>query len=202
MAGKEEIRIDLLNKRDSLSSEQWNGFSSKIQKTILESNLYKDSDKLFIYSDYHGEVGTLVLIEDALLKGKDVFLPKCHENFTEARMDFYKITSTCELVNGYKGILEPMENLSNRFDYESNKESKLLMFVPGVVYDKNNNRMGYGKGYYDNYLKDKPNMIKIGIAFSLQVIDEIPVTENDIKMDFIVTENTTLKEINKVSYNR
>lgn len=202
MNTKEEIRKDLLLKRDSLAPHEWSGASSKIQRTILESKLYAECDKLFIYSDYHGEVGTIVIIEDALMKGKEVYLPKCLENFTEARMEFYRVRSTYELVPGYKGIMEPMENNDNKFIYDPLSKENLLMFVPGVVYDKNFNRMGYGKGYYDNYLKDKPTMFKIGIAFSLQLIDEIPISENDIKMDFIVTENTLIEEINKCSYER
>lgn len=200
MKTKEELRKELIIKRDSMSAQEWTGASSKIQRTILGSNIYNECDKLFIYSDYHGEVGTLVIIEDALMKGKEVYLPKCIENFTKSQMDFYRVRSTFELVNGYKGILEPMEIESNRFHYEETTDEKLLMFVPGVVYDLNNNRMGYGKGYYDNYLKDKPGIKKFGIAFSLQIVEDIPINENDIKMDFIVTEKTTLEEINSYKF--
>lgn len=200
MVEKDELRKSLIAKRDALAPNEWTGASSKIQKTVLESKLYNECDKLFIYSDFHGEVGTLMIIEDALMRDKEVYLPKCLENFTEARMDFYRVRSTYELVSGYKGILEPMDNPENCFNYENDSDGNLLMFVPGVVFDNNHNRMGYGKGYYDNYLKNKDNIFKIGIAFSLQIVDQIPITENDIKMDFVVTENTTIDEINKCTY--
>lgn len=197
---KELLREELLRKRDAIIPHEWNEKSNIISKTILESDLYKQCDKLFLYADFHGEVGTITVIEDALINNKEVYLPKVLENFDEARMDFFRIVSTFELVDGYKGILEPLNDSSLRFDYESNKNDKLLMFVPGVVFDKNNNRMGYGKGYYDNYLSDKPNIMKIGIAFEMQVVDEIPVSENDIKMDYILTENSTVSDLNKFNF--
>lgn len=197
---KELLREELLRKRDAIIPHEWNEKSNIISKTILESDLYKQCDKLFLYADFHGEVGTITVIEDALINNKEVYLPKVLENFDEARMDFFRIVSTFELVDGYKGILEPLNDSTLRFDYESNKNDKLLMFVPGVVFDKNNNRMGYGKGYYDNYLSDKPNIMKIGIAFEMQVVDEIPVSENDIKMDYILTENSTVSDLNKFNF--
>lgn len=197
---KELLREELLRKRDAIIPHEWNEKSNIISKTILESDLYKQCDKLFLYADFHGEVGTITVIEDALINNKEVYLPKVLENFDEARMDFFRIVSTFELVDGYKGILEPLNDSTLRFDYESNKNDKLLMFVPGVVFDKNNNRMGYGKGYYDNYLSDKPNIKKIGIAFEMQVVDEIPVSENDIKMDYILTENSTVSDLNKFNF--
>ncbi len=197
---KELLREELLRKRDAIIPHEWNEKSNIISKTILESDLYKQCDKLFLYADFHGEVGTITVIEDALINNKEVYLPKVLENFDEARMDFFRIVSTFELVDGYKGILEPLNDSSLRFNYESNKNDKLLMFVPGVVFDKNNNRMGYGKGYYDNYLSDKPNIKKIGIAFEMQVVDEIPVSENDIKMDYILTENSTVSDLNKFNF--
>ena len=61
------------------------------------------------------------------------------------------------------------------------------MIVPGVCFDKNNNRLGYGKGYYDKYLSRKHYFKKVALAFSETIIDELPSTENDIVMDEIIT---------------
>ena len=61
------------------------------------------------------------------------------------------------------------------------------MIIPGLAFDKDNNRLGYGMGYYDNYLKDK-NVYKIGICYKEQIIDSIPVDNNDVKMDLVISD--------------
>ena len=197
---KEAIRKELLAKRDSLSKETWNDSSKAIERTLLKSKLYKECDKIFLYSDIHGEVGTVTLCEEALMTGKAVYLPKVHEGFDEARMDFYKILNTYELVPGYMNILEPMPDQDKVFDYESCKNEKLLMLVPGVAFDKEKNRLGYGKGYYDNYLSDKDNILTVGLCFSCQLLDKLPATDSDVKLDFILTEETTLDELNTLEF--
>lgn len=200
MAEKKEIRKQMISDRDGLLMDAWNTKSGVIERNILRSKLYKDCDALMVYADFHGEVGTTILIEDALLKGKKVFLPKAIENFDEAKMEFYQITSTFELVSGYKGIKEPMGNSQRAFNYEKFAGKKILMLVPGVAFDKNGYRLGYGKGYYDNYLSDKPDIVKCGICFTMQLTDDLPVNEHDVKMDHIITEDTPFSEINKYYY--
>ncbi len=192
---KSEIRRELIKKRDEISDDIWNEHSKTIEKNIMKSRLYKECSKLLLYVDYHGEVGTFTLIEDALINGKAVYLPKVHEGFNEARMDFYRIASSYELVDGPLGIPEPIPNVEKCFSYEDFKDEKLLMIVPGVAFDLNGNRLGYGKGYYDNYLKDKPNIVTVGVCFSMQLKDEIPADESDVKLDLIVTEKTPLDKI-------
>lgn len=197
---KEEIRKELLHKRDELSKENWNAFSKAIEKTILKSKLFKECDKLFVYSDFHSEVGTVSLIEEALILGKQVYVPKVIDNLYESRMDFFRIDSSYELVRGYMGIMEPLASTDRVFNYDNNKDQNLLMLVPGIAFDHNGNRLGYGKGYYDTYLKDKENILTIGLSFSLQVMDSLPVNSHDKQLAYVVTENTTLEEINRINF--
>lgn len=199
---KAKIRSKLLEKRDKLSCDKWSEMSKAIERNILKSRLYREADKLLLYADYHGEAGTITLIEEALMAGKEVYLPKVHENFNEAKMDFYKIESTYELVSGYMGIMEPMPGSGKCFEYDSAKGKNLLMLVPGVAFDKNGNRLGYGKGYYDNYLSDKPDIVTVGLCFSFQIADELPVNESDIKLDFVMDENTSYTELDKLKFRK
>ncbi len=197
---KKEIRKDIKAKRDALDALFWNKNSNVIQKNIIKSEAYKNADIIMCYCDFQGEVGTLIIIEDALMKGKKLYLPKCEENFVESRMDFYEVVSTIELIEGYKGIKEPTGNKAKAFDYENNKNKKILMLVPGVAFTKAGYRVGYGKGYYDKYLSDKENILKVGLCFSMQLVEEINVNEFDIKMDFLVTEKTLMSEINGLKF--
>lgn len=64
-----------------------------------------------------------------------------------------------------------------------------LIIVPGVAFDRRNNRMGRGRGFYDRLLKSTPNAKKIGVAYDFQMLDEIPVEEHDVKMDKVIIEN-------------
>lgn len=200
MAEKKEIRKQLIVERDALSPDVWSKKSNAIESSILRSRLYRDCDHLLIYADFHGEVGTTMIIEDALIKGKKVYLPKVLESFEEARMDFFQISSSFELVNGYKGIMEPLGNRDRCFDYEKNKSDHILMLVPGVSFTKDGYRLGYGKGYYDSYLTDKNNIIKCGICFSMQVVEDLPINSHDIKMDLLVTENVSFTEIDRIKF--
>lgn len=202
MESKEEIRARLIKERDSINPDIWNKCTNDIARKILRSDFYKEAEYLLLYADFHGEAGTGIIIEDALLKGKKVYLPKVLEGFDESKMDFYKIIDTIELIEGYKGIKEPTGNYINLFNYEKVKERNILMLVPGVAFDKSGNRLGYGKGYYDNYLKDKPNIMTIGLCFSLQVQEQLPYSDGDIKIKHLVNEKTTQDEIKKIRFRK
>lgn len=192
---KKDIRKDIIIRRDAIRSDEWITNSNIIQRNIIKSLVYERAENILCYADFHGEVGTLQIIEDALIKGKNVFLPKVLENFDEAKMDFYKINSTSELIEGYKGILEPTGNYDRRFILDNHKT---LMLVPGVAFTEEGYRLGYGKGYYDRYLYDKTDILKVGICFFMQIINNLPVDKNDIKMDYIISEKTSLSDINKI----
>jgi len=195
---KTEIRKEILKKRSELSVSQWREKSSLIQQQILKSNILDLADDILIYSDFRGEVETKALIEDALLEGKNVYLPRVLKSAAEPLMEFYRIESNTALSEGYMGIREPVAGIEHQFIYEVCKSNRIVMFVPGVAFDKNNNRLGYGKGFYDYYLKDKQNIITIGLCFKLQIVDALPVSDNDIRLSKVITENTSLEEINNI----
>ncbi len=197
---KKSIRSELRAKREALEPRLWQIYSNTIQKNVIRSRLYQECDIIMAYADLNNEVGTLTLLEDALISGKDVYCPKVLESFTEARMEFYKIQSTNELTMGFKNILEPIGDVYRAFDYDASKGKKILMIVPGIAFDRSGHRLGYGKGYYDNYLRGKDAIMKIGVCFSMQLIDSVPVTKNDLKVNYIIHEQTTTKEIDEFKY--
>lgn len=102
---------------------------------------------------------------------------------------FYETEYLEDLRPGAFGILEP-NDLSPKF-----KDTVGICFVPGIAFDKSGNRLGFGKGYYDRFLKNKPQITKIGVCYSFQLLKhiEIPADEYDIKMDMIITEKEVLR---------
>ena len=103
-------------------------------------------------------------------------------------MQFYYIDSLKDLRAGTLGILEPTNT-----DLAIPKEGDLFI-IPGLAFDKNKNRIGYGRGYYDKYFKEYKhvNFIKIALAFDYQIIREIPVDEHDVKLDRIISPKKTI----------
>ena len=131
--------------------------------------------------DFKNEVTTSILIKNMLSEGKRVLVP-----FTDSVNTAIipsEIFKESDLVLNPFGYYEPKNLLSVPV------EEIDLVIVPGVVFDKNLNRIGFGKGYYDRILaKLKASAKKIAVAHDFQLLDLIPTEEHDIKMDILVTE--------------
>lgn len=158
--------------------------SETITKRILQHPWFQKATTIYLYMSYQEEVDTRELLKEAIRMGKKVAAPKVQGK----EMKFYYIESYEELHPGMKGIPEPDgENM-----YPANDMSALIL-MPLVGFDKAGNRIGYGGGYYDRYLEQHPSHPTIGLAYSIQEVDELPVEETDWKPDRIVTEK---KEVN------
>ena len=103
-------------------------------------------------------------------------------------MNFYSIDSMEDCVIGHYGITEPKACDEKRFS-QSDFTRDTIIIVPGVVFDRNHNRMGYSKGYYDRFLARFDGIDKIALAFEFQIVDEICANPWDVLMDKIITEN-------------
>ncbi len=184
METKSEIRKRILAMRSNLSDEDFNKKSGIIVQKVLQTAEYKEAVNILLYADYCREVMTRGIFDDAVLHKKMVYLPKV-DTLTNT-MEFYRVTSTSQLARGYKGIPEPEENLKNIYRLDKNEDT--LAVIPGVAFDTQGYRLGYGKGFYDKYLSNKRQISTIALAFSCQILDELPHEAHDIKMDKVVTE--------------
>ena len=131
------------------------------------------------YYPYNHEVNVMPLLEKFEKSNYIISLPKISKN---SSMNFFVWSTNDPLnINEY-GIPEP---ITNRMIFPD------VLLVPLVAYDKNFNRVGYGGGFYDRYIKrikKIKNILTIGLAFSYQKVKKIPIEKNDIKIDFIITE--------------
>lgn len=175
---KQEIREQIRKLRGGINADEWQTATETIAQKIIASDNFREATDLFCYMDFDGEVGTELIMDEAWRLGKDIWLPKV----MDGKMEFYLVESEEELVRGTYGILEPTG------ESEKAPGDDGLVIVPGIAFDKNHNRLGYGKGYYDRYLKAHPGLIKLGIAFDIQLVDKIPAEECDCKMDMVFTE--------------
>lgn len=185
---KKNLRKSILAARDTLTKEEIATYSEVIFDTLTGLPQYQSSRFIMAYVDFKNEVSTRVFIKKCLASNRRVAVPMVVDE-GEGRKGLW----ACEIQDmeedlevGTYGILEPKKGKIRRID------PKLLdlLVVPGVVFDQQKNRVGYGAGFYDRFLKTVGNQCsKVGVAFELQVVKNVPVEEHDIPLDIIITEN-------------
>ena len=181
MLSKDEIRKAILNKRESLTSDEKEYLDNVIYEKVLNSSIYKKSKVVFIYVSFKKEVDTHRIIKDALKGGKIVAVPKVISK--DKGMIAVNIKSINELKKGYFGVYEPV-----KIDKIIEPTLIDLVIMPGVAFDKYGGRIGYGGSFYDRFLKaasEKP--YKLALAYKFQIIDRVPLMEHDILFDGIIT---------------
>lgn len=188
MDEKKNLRTVFLKKRNELSFEEVEKKSDRIYRKFINSNDYFHCKELFTYVSMKKEVSTVKIIKKVLEDGKTVAVPKV--DAIKREMFFSMIYSLDELETGHFGVLEPKKECVRPVE----ASQYTLILVPGVVFDLNKNRIGYGGGYYDSYLrKYKDKVMKtIGLAYNFQLIDRIPAQKHDIPLDLIVTDKDWL----------
>lgn len=184
---KKSIRSLILDKKSKLGRKDHELFSNIITEKILGSYLYKKSNTIMTFISFSNEVNTHNLIKESISNKKRIIVPITFPKTKEIRPS--EISNFDELEIGFYNILTPKKEfvrLINPMEIE-------LTIVPGLAFDRNGYRIGYGGGYYDRFLSLYPDIIKIGIAFDLQIVDSLPREEFDIPVDFIVTEKEIIK---------
>ncbi len=184
---KQEIRKAVKELKSRLPATEIQAFSRFITKQVLQSPVYGQCSRLYSYVSFHQEVVTTNLLKTALYQQKKVAVPK----ITGREMKFFFIHSLEELKPGVLGILEPV----SEEEAVPETEGKSLILVPGLAFDLNRNRIGYGKGYYDGFFmkyRDYP-LIKIALAYDFQILNELPAEEHDVKVDQIITQSRIIK---------
>lgn len=184
MDAKQLIRQQMIAQRNAMTTEMVKQKSAAITQKVLMLPEYIEADHVLLYADYRHEVMTKEIFDDAILRKKKVYFPKCNPEY--GTMEFYQVVSIRQLENGYKGIKEPVAN--SEYLYHHHKEENTIVIIPGVAFDMNGYRIGYGKGYYDRYLQDKRQATAVALSFAQQLVDDVPHEAYDIRMDKIVTE--------------
>ena len=148
--------------------------------SFIKLNFKKENLKLALYYPSGFEINILKLLENKYMINKNILLPVIEEN---NRMSFFSWKKNNVLLVNKYGILEPIKN---KFKIPN------LILVPILAFDRNKYRLGYGKGFYDRYLKKYlkkfSNILTVGVAFSFQKYHKLPIEKNDVKLDYILTE--------------
>ena len=175
---KEDIRKNILTIRESLSEEEAKSRSQGVCKMLYAMSCFNQSNWLYGYMPIRKEVDIRPFLEHLLDKGKNLALPRVNGD----TMEFYHVTSFEDLEEGSFHILEPKEKCPK-------VEASGFILVPGVAFDRKGGRIGYGKGYYDKYFSTHSQTLeKLGIAYTIQIVDEIPTTSQDVRLHGLISE--------------
>ncbi len=145
--------------------------------------IYPVFKNVMVFSPFRNEID-ITTLTSFLLSKKDVIvsMPKTVNGF---QMKAVMVEKMNNLVKGRYGIREPSGNT------EISPEDIDVIIVPAVAFDRKFNRIGFGAGYYDRFLK-RTNALKIGVGYDFQIVSEIPTEEHDQKLDAIITPSSTL----------
>ena len=182
------IRKEMLSKRRALSEEERNEYSAKICNTFLESNEYKNAGSILLYKAYNNEVDTDMIFERAISDGKKVAYPLSRMIDGEPDLDFYLINDPGQLTEGFMGIPEP----DTKKELQKFTGTADICIAPGVGFDRNCHRIGYGKAFYDRFIRLNCPKTVIGLAYSVQITDDFAPEESDRAVDKVITEQETI----------
>ncbi|MDR0824138.1 MAG: 5-formyltetrahydrofolate cyclo-ligase [Prevotella sp.] len=174
---KERLRKEITSIKKKCTSEELYNRSEEVLSVLEITGAFQEAKTIFIYNSLNDEVQTSDFIRKWSNK-KDFYLPVVAGEDIVFRL----YTPSTDFQQSSLGIMEPVGD-----DYTEYGKVDLVI-VPGVAFDRKLNRMGRGKGFYDRFLPRVP-ATKIGICFDFQLFDSIPTEPNDIKMDFVVSEN-------------
>jgi 5-formyltetrahydrofolate cyclo-ligase len=177
---KAEARSLYLKKREAIMTA---GMNERLHENVFSSGYLKPVDTVHVFMSTRNEPSTLELIEGLCRRSKKVVIPRVTASGT---LDHFYYEGREQLTEGAFGILEPVDGIPAR------AEDIDLVFVPLVAYDTKGNRVGYGKGFYDRFLKGcRPDCLKAGLSFfpPADVFDD--VEEHDVPLDICFTPDKT-----------
>lgn len=179
--------------RDAIPEEERTTQSKAITAALQSTEMYQNARFILSYVSFGSEVDTHDLIQQAIRDQKKVYVPKIIDGANGRHMEFFQCEDLHELTPGTMGILEPEADYARTFPYEIHlsldRAEECLVIVPGLGFDEHLSRIGYGGGYYDRFLSKCRKQFSIGIAYKQQMIDNIPMAENDVPVDLVLTSD-------------
>jgi 5-formyltetrahydrofolate cyclo-ligase len=177
--GKVSIRKQFLEYRKKIDLSTYDRLSQQIQSRLIASEPFARAKSVAFYSPINNEVATEQIFTAARKLNKKIYYPRVAGD----ELGFFAVSTLDELVRGAFGVAEPVS------EEEISIAELDLVVVPGVVFDLHGYRLGYGRGFYDRQLVDKPpETVAVGFCFNFQLHESLPAEVHDQVLDFIATE--------------
>ena len=195
MDDKKTIRKIIQAARDRIPLKERLKKTKQIAEKFIQTDEYRRAKTILIYYPFRSELDTTIIIKKACKDNKNIILPRVFGK----DLNLYLVENLkTQLKKGSYSIMEPVISLCKPVIISDID----LAVIPGVCFDKDLNRIGYGGGFYDRLLpKLNKDVIKVALCFEMQIIDRIPVSESDVKVDKIITESNIYESEIKVVKN-
>lgn len=173
---KKELRRQIQQKKRAMSEEQIEAASRELARKFLETQTYRDAKTLYGYLPYNQEVRTVPILAQALKDGKQVAVPKVYGE----EMRFILLEGLSQVEEGYAGIPEPVA------DGPVAQDPTALVLMPGLAFDTEGHRIGYGGGFYDRFLEKEPGHPTVALCYDFQMLERLETQEHDIPVDMVI----------------
>lgn len=173
---KKELRAMIRSRKRAMTEEEIVTRSAQLGELFAASEAYRNAKTVYGYLPYNQEVRTVPMLERALLDGKRVAVPKCYGD----EMRFIYMDDLSAVEKGYAGIPEPVA------DGPVADDPTALVLMPGLAFDPQGHRIGYGGGFYDRFLADEPNHPTLALCYEFQMLDHLETEEFDIPVDTVL----------------
>ena len=173
---KKELRDAIRAKKRAMTPEEIEERSAQLGELLAGSPAYREADTIYGYLPYNQEVRTVPMLERALREGKRVAVPKVYGE----EMRFIYLTDLSRVAKGYSGIPEPIA------DGPAADDPRALVLMPGLAFDRQGHRIGYGGGFYDKFLAREPEHPTIALCYDFQLLPELETEEFDIPVDTVL----------------
>lgn len=173
---KAELRGHIRSLKRQMTEERIAEKSKALCELFLATDAYRNAESLYGYMDCNQEVRTLPILQQALRDGKRVAIPKCYGS----EMRFIWMDDPTKVEKSRNGIPEPIA------DSPVADDKTALVLMPGMAFDRQGRRIGYGGGYYDKFLSEEPNHPTIALCYDFQMADQLPSEEFDIPVDAVL----------------
>ena len=173
---KQELRSAIRTRKRAMTEEEIERRSRSLCQKFLESDAYRACRTLYGYLPYNQEVRTVPILAQALADGKQVAVPKVYGD----DMKFIVLTDLTQVSRGYAGIPEPIA------DEPVAEDETALVLMPGLAFDPQGHRIGYGGGFYDKFLSREPNHPTLALCYEFQMVEHLETEEFDIPVDTVI----------------
>lgn len=173
---KKALRAQIREKKRAMSPEEIARRSEALGALLRQSPLYQQARSIYGYLPYNQEVRTTAMLQQALADGKRVAVPKVYGE----EMRFLWIEDLTQVAKGYAGIPEPVA------DGPVADDETALVLMPGLAFDPQGHRIGYGGGFYDKFLASEPGHQTLALCYEFQMLPQIETEAHDIPVDCVL----------------
>ncbi len=173
---KQALRKQIREQKRAMTEQEIVSKSETLGALFAASEAYRQAKTIYGYLPYNQEVRTTEMLQKALNDGKRVAVPKCYGD----EMRFIYLDDLSKVSKGYCNIPEPIA------DGPIADDPTALVLMPGLAFDPQGHRMGYGGGFYDKFLAAEPNHPTLALCYDFQMLDHLETEAHDIPVDFVI----------------